>query len=84
VEREWKRPEKLEPILTSTHNKKLLMRQIARRMPPNPIRSTIEADGDLYGNRRWLYEAQVIARRALPFARDTISFVKMKIRGNND
>jgi len=84
VEREWSRNNILEPILTSTHDTRLLLHQIGRRIPPNPIRSTIEAEGDLYGNRRWMYQAQVIGRRALPFARDTVAFAKMKIRGNND
>lgn len=83
VEREWKRADRLEPILTSTHDKGLLIRQIARRIPPNPIRATIEAEGDLYGSRRQIYQAQVIGRRALPFARDLISFAKQKVRGAN-
>lgn len=82
VEREWTRGEKLEPILASTHNKRLLLHQITRRIPPNPIRSTIEAEGDLYGNRRLIYQAQVIGRRALPFTRDTLAFAKLKLRGN--
>ena len=83
VEREWSR-ERLEPILTSTHDTRLLLHQITRRIPPNPIRSTIEAEGDLYGSGRVWYQFQVMGRRALPFARDTIQFAKMKIRGNND
>jgi hypothetical protein len=83
VEREWKRADRLEPILTSTHDKGLLMRQIARRIPPNAIRATIEAEGDLYGNRRRIYQAQVIGRRALPFARDLVWFAKQKVRGAN-
>lgn len=81
LEIEWRRAERLEPILTSTHDKGLLVRQIARRLPPNPIRATIEADGDLYGNRRWVYQAQVIGRRAMPFVRDLLSFAKLKVRG---
>jgi hypothetical protein len=84
VEREWARKERLEPILTSTHDKRLLLHQIARRLPPNPIRSTIEAEGDLYGNRRMIYQAKVLGRRALPFARDSLKFAKIKLRGNTD
>ena len=82
VEREWKRADRLEPILTSTHDKGLLIRQIARRIPPNPIRATIEAEGDLYGSRAArFYQARVIGRRALPFARDLVWFAKQKVRG---
>jgi putative nucleotidyltransferase-like protein len=84
IEREWARPGRLEPVLTSTHDKGLLLRQIARRMPPNPIRATIEANGDLYGRQRFIYQTQVIGRRALPFARDVITVAKRKLRGAND
>jgi hypothetical protein len=84
VEREWSRAYRLEPVLISTHDKRLLLHQIARRIPPNPIRATIEAEGDLYGNRRRLYQAQVLGRRALPFARDLVAFVKLKMRGTSD
>lgn len=84
VEREWARNEKLEPILASTHDKRLLLHQVSRRIPPNPIRATIEAEGDLYGKRRLIYQAKVIGRRAFPFARDTLAFAKLKARGNND
>jgi len=84
VEREWRRAYRLEPVLTSTHDKRLLLHQIARRIPPNPIRATIEAEGDLYGNRRRIYQAQVIGRRALPFVRDLAAFAKLKMRGTTD
>lgn len=77
VEREWRR-ERLEPVLTSVHDKGLLFRQIMRRMPPNPIRATIEANGDLYGSRRWWYQAAVIGRRLGPFLRQTRSFAAHK------
>jgi hypothetical protein len=81
VEREWARSERLEPVLTSTHDRGLMLRQIARRLPPNPIRATIEANGDLYGHRRSIYQMQVLGRRALPFTRDLLSVVKRRFRG---
>jgi hypothetical protein len=77
IEREWQR-EPLEPILTSTRDKRLLLRQIMRRIPPNPIRATIEANGDLYGARRWWYQAAVIGRRLGPFLRQIVSFTARK------
>jgi len=83
IEREWKR-KRLEPILTSTHDKRLFLGQIARRLPPNPIRATIEANGDLYGRRRRLYQAQVLRRRAGPFLRDLFDFIKLKMRGSHN
>jgi hypothetical protein len=81
VEKEWKYNYNFEPILTSTHDSRLLVHQILRRLPPNPIRATIEAEGDLYGNRRALYQAKVIANRLGPFSRDLFHFVRLKMRG---
>ena len=78
IEREWRR-EPLEPILTSLHDKGLLLRQIIRRIPPNPIRATIEAEGDLYGARRGLYQVAVLGRRFGPFIGQTMNVVKRKL-----
>jgi hypothetical protein len=84
VEKEWSRRHRLEPILTSTHDTHLLLHQIARRIPPNPIRSTIEGEGDLYGNLRLLYQAKVIGRRLPIFLRDLLQYLKLKFRGTKD
>jgi hypothetical protein len=81
LEKEWKQSYHFEPILTSTHDSRLLAHQIFRRLPPNPIRATIEEEGDLYGNRRAIYQAKVIARRLGPFSRDLFHFVRLKMRG---
>jgi hypothetical protein len=70
IEAEWAREHTLEPILATTHDRRLLAEQITRRMPPNPIRSTIECDGELWGNRRFWYQFRVMARRSGPFIRD--------------
>jgi hypothetical protein len=79
VEREWARS-RLEPVLTSVHDRELLWEQMRRRMPPNPIRATIEANGDLYGPMRWWYQFLVIARRLGPFLRDTLFAVRIYSR----
>jgi len=81
LEKEWKQSYHFEPILTSTHDSRLLVHQIFRRLPPNPIRATIEAEGDLYGNRRAIYQTKVIARRLGPFLRDLFHFIRLKMRG---
>lgn len=80
IELEWKRAEDLEPVLASVHDKKLLARQIFRRLPPNPIRATIEANGDLYGPWRWWYQFMVLVRRSIPFARDCVRFISQKLK----
>ena len=80
IEVEWKRADDLEPVLASVHDKKLLARQIFRRIPPNPIRATIEGNGDLYGSWRWWYQIMVLFRRSMPFARDCARFFYQKLR----
>ena len=82
IEREWRR-ERLEPVLTSLNDRRLLLRQIMRRVPPNPIRATIEANGDLYGSRRLFYQAQVVARRVGPFTSDVVSAAKQRLKRND-
>jgi hypothetical protein len=83
IESEWKRGDDLEPVLASVHDEKLLARQIFRRLPPNPIRSTIEGNGDLYGPWRWLYQTLVLIRRSVPFARDLVRFFSQKLKRGN-
>ncbi|HEY2867738.1 MAG TPA: hypothetical protein VGJ02_11655, partial [Pyrinomonadaceae bacterium] len=83
VEREWTYPERLEPILTSTHDIKLLFHQVVRRIPPNPIRATIEGEGDLYGRARWWYQFAVLGRRTGPFFCDVASMLYRKVRNRS-
>jgi hypothetical protein len=78
VEQEWRRPYDLEPVLVTTDDPKLFLHQITRRLPPNPIRATIEADGEIFGNRRLLYQLRVLARRALPFLTNAIDLVRKR------
>jgi len=82
IENEWKQSYNFEPILTSTHDMRLFAHQIFRRIPPNPIRATIESEGDLYSNRRPIYQAKVFARRLGPFLQDSLHLMKVKMRGN--
>jgi hypothetical protein len=81
IEREWKMSYRLEPVLTSTHDNRLLLSQITRRIPPNPIRCTIEAEGDIYGNKRFLYQLSTMSRRAKPFVKDLISYFRLRRSG---
>ena len=82
IEWEWEQPDTLEPVLTSWYDKRLMLRQIRRRFPPNPIRSTIECDGDLYGRRQWMYQSRVLLRRIPVFLTDALNALKLRVRGN--
>jgi hypothetical protein len=56
IENEWKAGENLEPVLSTVNNPRKLVRQIIKRIPPNPIRSTIEMEGSLDGHFRLFYQ----------------------------
>jgi hypothetical protein len=80
VEREWKRSEPLEPVLTSIHDRMMLVRQIRRRLPPNPLRSMIECEGDIDGRSRFGYQMKVLGRRTVPFIKDCMASVRRLVR----
>lgn len=75
VEKEWRRSGPLEPILTSVHDRKLLFQQVGRRLPPNPLRSMVQCEGDIDGRIQFGYQMRVLSRRAGPFLKDCISAV---------
>ena len=76
IESEWARDIPLEPILAAAHDRALLADQIVRRMPPNPIRATIECEGELFSDRRSWYQLKVIAKRLGPFIADTWTYLR--------
>jgi hypothetical protein len=47
IDREWRSGRKIAPVAAQLYSPRELFRQIQMRLPPNPIRSTIEMDGDL-------------------------------------
>jgi hypothetical protein len=80
VEKEWRQPYHFESVLTSTHDRHILLNQIGRRLPPNPIRATIEAEGDLYGSKRSLYQLKLLKSRARPFMNQLIGWITYRPR----
>jgi hypothetical protein len=64
LEKEWRRHEFLQPVTSFLRQPSALLSQLARRVPPNPIRATIEMEGDLGGSRRPLYQFASMVRMA--------------------
>lgn len=56
VVREWNTQAKLKPLETVIGSKKDLCAQIKLRLPPNPIQSTIEMEGDFNSGSRIPYQ----------------------------
>ena len=66
LEKEWSSDIRLRPIETCLGDRKELLRQIRRRLPPNPIRSTIECEGIFDARSRTPLQLKTIAMRVGP------------------
>lgn len=66
VEREWKSVEKLIPLHWCFHNKVELLKQIKKRIPPNPIQATIDMEGEFDNKPRIFYQIGDICYRIVP------------------
>ncbi|MFN6963411.1 MAG: hypothetical protein ACK4S4_06550 [Pyrinomonadaceae bacterium] len=74
IEREWRLGGGIEPLLTSTRDLSLLLKQARRRLPPNRLRALVETEGDIDAPGRWRAQMRVLSRRAVPFARDGLRY----------
>lgn len=66
IEKAWASGTKLRSLPMSSELPGEFFRQFRKRIPPNPIQATIEAEGDLFGGRRHLYQIRSFGRRAIP------------------
>jgi hypothetical protein len=66
LEKEWSSDIRLRPIETCLGDRKELIRQVWRRLPPNPIRSTIECEAMFDGSSRSVIQLKTIAMRIGP------------------
>lgn len=66
VEKEWRSKVKLKPLEACLRDKKELYEQLKIRIPPNPIQSTIEMEGEFDGGRRMEYQIAAAALRFKP------------------
>lgn len=66
LEREWSSGRRLVPLHFVLREPKELLIQIGKRLPPNPIQSTIELEADFDGRPRALIQAANVFRRISP------------------
>jgi Uncharacterised nucleotidyltransferase len=66
IEKEWQRGTKLKPLEECLINKIEFVKQLIIRIPPNPIQSTIEMDGELGGKLRIYYQLGGVLMRIKP------------------
>jgi hypothetical protein len=82
VEHEWEDHVILYPLLSVYNDPKKLLQQVRKRIPPNPIRSTIESEGSLRHGWRTYYQAKVYLRRIPAFINSSIRLLKHRFDRN--
>jgi len=65
VERQWSGAERLVPLVTVTHDRRQMMRQLAIRFPPEPIYSTIDMEGSFDSRFRIHYQMGSLVKRSV-------------------
>jgi hypothetical protein len=83
VEKEWKSEIKLKPLQTCLDDKKEFVRQVLKRLPPNPIQSTIEMEGS-FDNKspRIFYQIGAIFLRITPSLRRINEVLRNRAKEN--
>ncbi len=66
LEREWAIGEPIRPLQTCTRDPKLFLRQLRRRIPPNPIQATIQMEAPIDDRGRAMLQVRNVIRRAGP------------------
>lgn len=80
VEKEWKDPVHLLPLISFAHDRRLFFRQLKKRIPPSPIRATVEMEGSLDGNWRFYYQIGCFAKRLPAFVRAVMAEVRSRFK----
>lgn len=85
VEKEWKSDIRLKPLHTCFRDKKQLIAQILKRIPPNPIQATIEMEGSFTDRTRIFYQfGDIFSRAIFTFKRLKGILLKAKTTTKNE
>ncbi len=75
LEREWASDTHFVPLEVAMHDRKALLKQVPRRLRPDPIWATIQAEGSFDAPTRIHYQIANVFRRILPsYRRVSASF----------
>lgn len=72
VEREWKKHDRLRPLHTALDDRAALIKQIRKRIPPNPILATIECEAPFDESSRLGYQIRDTFKRLGPSIRRVV------------
>jgi hypothetical protein len=81
VKKEWSSDVRLQPIHRHLSNPQSLLKQIRKRIPPNPIQATIEMEGDFDNKPRVFYQIGNTLRRIPPMLSRVSEIILRKISG---
>ena len=66
VEREWRSGLQSIPLIVCLRDPAAFLRQLRKRIPPNPLQATIEMEGDIRHGSRMRYQLGSMRKRFLP------------------
>lgn len=82
LETEWASGVRLQPIHTVLRDPQQVLQQIRKRIPPNPIQSTIEMEGRLDARTRVFYQLGNYFQRVRPMIDRVGNALKIRLRSN--
>lgn len=80
VEREWKSSVRLRPIHACLNDWREVLRQIIKRIPPNPIQATVESEGAFDSGTRIKYQIRSLISRIMPSVKRVAKVISLRKR----
>ena len=74
VENDWKNDTRLMPLQDVLNNRKELLKQIKKRIPPNNLQAIIETEGEIRNSRGYLPRVKNIINRSKPALKRILKF----------
>ncbi len=78
IEREWRAGVLHRSLHTCLNDPAEFLRQLRKRIPPNPIQATVECDGDIRSGSRLPYQIKSMSKRAVPSIRGIAQTIKLR------
>lgn len=78
VEKEWNSGVRSRSLHTCLREPKEFVRQMKKRIPPNPLQATIEQEGDLWAGSRLPFQLHSMKDRVLPSARGLLDMLRLR------
>lgn len=80
VEKEWATETKHLPLEVAVADPKMLLKQIGKRIRPNPIWATVEMEGSFDAKTRIFYQVGSIFKRSKPVLRRIAASIKQRLK----